>query len=345
MFQFTHQVILNSNLDSSGVAKWAGVAAAAGKPASFNVKRVNNYIADFVKAIYKREASLPVLATASLKLALNPGIHRLAVYIRLSGSQNSYYSHDLVYKGKPLYFEFEVKAGESMTDVATKVAKQVKQFQLRFDQKYLDVKANAETLEITGINEYQVLYAVAIERFDKIDPTCSCDTCACDFFPVIVAQKKDATGAYPDADNKITLPVEGFGTYTHITKDLRIPTMSANNYTAINMEERPILGELYDQYTLYYVKERGIMGSDAVGDVVTSSTAHVFYVRQGATATDFETELNKLGITIESVTNVMPPAGRMAQGSVGYSGDEGAQGEPGKPASKPAENKDLEKGK
>ena len=64
------------------------------------------------------------------------GVFRIAMYIRLSGNQNSYYSNDFVFKGKPLYIEFEKKTGDSAAQLATKVANQIKKYQRAYDFKH-----------------------------------------------------------------------------------------------------------------------------------------------------------------------------------------------------------------
>ena len=95
------------------------------------------------------------------------------------------------------------------------------------------------------------------------------------------------------AKGEITKCVNGFGTYDQILKDLRLPTMESRRWEAVNKEELPIPGTLYNQYTLDYCVERGILGTDAVGDMVKSLTHHVFFVPQ-ALATAFEAELADL---------------------------------------------------
>ena len=94
----------------------------------------------------------------------------------------------------------------------------------------------------------------------------------------------------------ITKCVNGFGTYDQILKDLRLPTMEARRWEAVNKEELPIPGTLYNQYTIDYCVDRGILGTDAVGNVVKSLTHHVFFVPQ-ALASTFEGKLTTAGIT------------------------------------------------
>ena len=90
---------------------------------------------------------------------------------------------------------------------------------------------------------------------------------------------------------------EGFGTYSFLLHNLRIPTHDRTRYLALNQDETPIIGAKYNQYTIYYCVNRGILGTNAVGDVVKSRTTHVFYVNQ-TIAAEFEAALAKVGTVI-----------------------------------------------
>ena len=74
--------------------------------------------------------------------------------------------------------------------------------------------------------------------------------------------------------------VNGTGTYQQILRDLRLPTMENLGYMSLTqqMNEMPVPGMNYVQYTLHYVTCRGILGGSAVGEVTHSKTTHVFFV-------------------------------------------------------------------
>ena len=285
MFQFTNTLILNSNLDSSGKPKWTTHTSIDANGASVFIKRANKFFASGVKGIYKRVGTNPVLATAKFEIyKWDPGIYRLAVYIRLSGSQNSLYSNDMVYKGRPLYFEFQLDGSESATQIGEKIVSAVNKVQTRFDYKYFTIAtatvAAVQEVTLTGIDEFQMFTVARIERYGPTANPCGCYPCECGF--------------EIETTSVITQPKEGFSTYTNIITDLRLPTLDNLSFFAQNQEERPVPGALYNQYTLYYSRDRGVLGSDAVGDLVTSSTTHVFYVISTA-ASAFETALGTIG--------------------------------------------------
>ena len=286
MFQFTNTLILNSNLDSSGKPKWTTHTSIDANGASVFIKRANKFFASGVKGIYKRVGTNPVLATAKFTASQwGYGIYRLAVYIRLSGSQNSLYSNDMVYKGRPLYFEFQLDGTETDAQVGAKIVSAVNKVQTRFGYKYFTIATAAvgtpavQEVTLTGIDEFQMFTVARVEKY--AETPCGClGSCGCEF--------------EIGATSVITQPKEGFGTYTNIITDLRLPTLDNLSFFAQNQEERPVPGALYNQYTLHYSKDRGVLGSDAVGDLVTSSTTHVFYVISTA-ASAFETALATIG--------------------------------------------------
>jgi hypothetical protein len=278
MFQFTTTTILNSSVDASGKTKWA-VDTDKG---TFYVLGVNKFIGANL-SVYKREASLPKIAKATLELesgiTYGAGDYQLNIYLNYQGSQNSFYATPMSYtKGKPLFYAFSL-TGEEATGqaVAEKIVKVATWMNTRFDNKWLDISNTQGTLNINGIDEYQRFVTVKIERFET-------DAYGNAIWKTVEEALPAAEdGTFPNAGGTIVQGREGFGTYTQLLKDLRLPTAANTNWLALNQEERPIPGELYDQYTLQYTKDRGLMGQSAVGQLATSSTTHVFYVRRGLT--------------------------------------------------------------
>lgn len=300
MFKWTNTLIVNSNLDSSGKAKWSAQPedTGSGVVGSFEFKRVNKFLKPNVVHIYKRAASDPVLGKVTFTMD-NQGVgnYRVALYIRLSGSQNSYYSNDFVFKGKPLMYEFAVKdASATAADIAKEAARVIEKIQTIYGDQWIKASANGNNLVIEGMDEYQLFTKAEIQKFD---PTLNTALVGGEFVTIATALPADD----PDYDgvNTIVKSKEGFGTYWMILKDLRLPTLEARRFAALNEEELPVAGAKYNQYTIYYCKERGIMGGDAVGEVTKSMTTHVFYVKEDLAA-DFEAALGNIG-TVEAITD------------------------------------------
>lgn len=111
-----------------------------------------------------------------------------------------------------------------------------------------------------------------IECYDNVCVT-NCSAKDCD---TIMRGMKESTNKYLH----IVDCVNGTGTYAQILKDLRLPTMENLGYMSLTqqMNEMPVPGMKYVQYTLHYVTCRGILGGSAVGEVTHSKTTHVFFV-------------------------------------------------------------------
>lgn len=276
MFQYTNTIVLNSLKD---VTKGLD---------NIEVRRVNKFLKKNVSAMHKRTASDPVIGKAEFTITnLDAGIYRLKLYIRLSGSQNSYYSNDFVFKGKPFVYEFRITSGStsgstSATDAAKEIKRVIDKIQAFYGDKYIRTEVKGNKLIIHGVDEYQLFTEAKIQKLNT------------------AANNPLTNEVYEDIiEGTITKSIEGFGTYTHILKDLRLPTIEARRFEAVNQEELPIPGMKYNQYTIYYTVNRGLFGGAAVGQQVTSKTTHVFYVLESIAA-EFEAALAVLGtLTIE----------------------------------------------
>lgn len=304
MFQFTTTTIVNSLKDYNFPNNDLITEIKEGSTVvGIHIKRDFKFLADNVEAIYKRAATDPVLGQLTIDLSnataptTEDRVFRVALYIKLSGSQNSYYANNLLFKGKPFYIEFLWKNGETAANVAKKVVKIAKKYQqMVYEYQLLAISENAGVLTIDGTDEYQTLTKVDFEKFDENKGAW---------------QEGGHVGAFEAIDSIedengdiVTLvrqAKQGFGTYRNMIKDYRLPTAANTRWNKIVQDETPVVGAKYNQYTVVYCVNRGIMGGDAVGEVVKSKTTHVFFVKQDL-ASAFETQLAKIG-TVTAVTD------------------------------------------
>ena len=83
----------------------------------------------------------------------------MKLYIRLSGSQNSYYSNDFVFKGKPFVYEFKIASNSTTaTDIAKEIKRVIDKIQAFYGDKYIKTEVAGDKLTIHGVDEYQQLY-------------------------------------------------------------------------------------------------------------------------------------------------------------------------------------------
>lgn len=303
MFTFTTTNVVNSSKDlSTGKDLWSAIAATTKKSTGMRFLRVNDFYKDNTAAIYKAVASEPELAKVTIDLAnltdtADCKIYRVNIYIGLTqASQLSYYANDLLYKGKPLSVEFMWKTDAATT--AEKLVKTINQYELLvYGDKLLNVTCNGSCITIEAKNEYQRFRVVNI---DELDPDAHFGMG--EFIPIHTLEDiavKSSNAEVTDSEEGYFVGKEGFGTFSFILHNLRIPTHYRTDAFAINQEESPIPGALYNQYTIIYCTNRGPLGMNAVGDVTKSVTTHVFFVKQDL-ADSFEEVLANCG-TINEV--------------------------------------------
>lgn len=282
MFQYTNTIVLNSLKDATtGLDKF--VERTVDGQAALDVRRVNLFKKANVSKMYKRAASDPVIGNVSFKMAQqDAGIYRIKLYMRLSGSQNSYYANDFVFKGKPLVYEFRIASNSTPgATVAAEAKRVIDKIQTLYGDKWIKTSVSDTVLTISGTDEYQLFTEAKLQKLN------------------VAANNALTNEVFEDIAEGTIVPCrEGFGTYTHILKDLRLPTIESRRFEAVNQEELPIPGMKYNQYTIYYKVDRGLFGGAALGQQVTSMTTHVFYVLESISDT-FETMIKKLGTLTE----------------------------------------------
>lgn len=287
MFTFTNTIVINSDKDTlSGLAKYSAVEN------QFRVKRFGRFDKDSVKSVYKRVGYNGVNSTAKFTMPTAPteagaeDIYRIELFMKLSGSQSSVMATAYtVYKSKPIHIEFKASYGDDASAIADSLVKAVNFYQRNMYPYIKASKGVDNTVTISGTDEYEVFNKAELQKLVSA-----------------------VTSVYPDDQNQykkvanavITNGKQGFGTYTQIMKDLRLPTLEALRFGSPTQEELPIPGVLYNQYTLEYCKDRGIMGSDSVGQATTSITHHVMFVRQDL-ATAFEQAMTEAGLSLTNV--------------------------------------------
>lgn len=297
MFQWNQTYVINSVTDTlSELPKVEFLEKNKKGDKTLNILRVRR-VADFdakgIVAAYKNPYCEKV--NGSVKIAIpttesTNGVKgdpmRIKLYVRLSGSNNSYYANDFVFKGKPFIYEF--KLGQT----AKEIADLIKKINTLYDDKFLKVEDEGNFITFTGDN-YTMFTEVSVEKYGAENYSLSGGTW-------------DVVYGLGAPEITVTSCVNGFGTFENILKDLRLPTLDNTNWTSANMEEMPIPGAKYDQYTIEYCKQVGVQGAAHVGDLVTANTTHVFYVNRDIVGSAFESALNsalaKSGVKMLTMT-------------------------------------------
>lgn len=321
MFNFTTQTVYNQ-ISTTGAKKNLIDHSSDSKTPSLRIGNTR-FDAKDITSIQVKAPSAEQLASITFDMAdviptEGETTARIVLYLGLTmGSQDSFYSNALVYKGKPFYVEFPVKS----TDSADAVAKKVKAiadkfilFQTGEKDKILDVTYTATpaaggadavgTVTFACVNGYQIIKKAAIQTYDPKAYTIDCCADQGDFvnvkvgvpviYKVVNGEIKtkdsndkqyflDETGTETElGDDQIAiLPgLEAFGDYNWIIHNLRLPTAANTGFwsPAKQADELPIVGQVYTQFIVTLCVDRDGIAGQVVGNRATSVTTHVLYV-------------------------------------------------------------------
>ena len=276
---FQTQTIINANVDkdsnNADLFKAVKTNVDGVEKDVVKIKRDFLFVKDNVKAIRKRAGYNPAMCKAEIDFAaladelLNgekKAYCRLDIYLGVEGAEPFIYATPWVQKGMPFWVEFTV-TDKNKTKIADHVAKMIKQNNLfQVDKDLLKVEVADNKLTLTGATEYQ--------RFRKVEVN------------VFAATDDEAEKVADLAENAEVKLLErgknGFGTYSQIVKDLRLPTAENYQWTHIRQAETPIVGAVYNQYIVEYCAPASNEGLAAVGQKLESNTTHVFWVKNDA---------------------------------------------------------------
>lgn len=305
MFQFTTTNVLNSLKDLTTGKDLITTVDASGKE-EVMIKRIGNFKKANVESIHHTAGSEAELAAVCMDLSnvvAKDKKYRLNMYIGLTqGSADSRYANDLYHKGKAFSIDFEGLA--TAAETVAKLADVLKKYDIFiYGDKQLNVYSSGALLALEAVNEYQRFVRVNIE---ELNASAYFDMGDYKVIKSLDDLKKDM--ANHDAVVKAGVPVkeglfvgkEGFGTYSYLLHNLRLPTATRSGAFAWNKEESPVPGVVYDEYVIRYCVNRGELGLNAVGDTVKSVTTHVIYVPSALSAT-VKTALGNIGTVVETV--------------------------------------------
>ncbi len=334
---FYTQTIINNNVDKDSnnavlfkavKTKVDGVEVDAVK-----IKRDFLFVKDNIKVIRKRAGYEPQMCKATIDFSSidflgekeKKAYCRLDVYLGVEGAEPFIYSTPWVQKGMPFWVEFTVTE-DNKSNIAEHVAQMIKQnhlFQVDKDLLKVTVDKTNNKLTLEGATEYQRFRKIEIHKY-----------CA---FEDYSEKIEEADVKVEGGSNNIVVDAlgrNGFGTYSQIVKDLRLPTAENYQWTHIRQAETPIVGAVYNQYIVEYCAPASNEGLGAVGQRLESHTTHVFWVKNDSELiSKWEEALGKLQVDIEEIVNKNEkpsenPTGGESSGNGEGSGESSDNGEP-----------------
>lgn len=344
MFEFTTQTVFNKVIkttDANVKAKTAPkgynvVTSSTGKPEV----RIGNtrFNADNILSVQVRRHTPEHLAKAEIDIsdlitlvtgasddAVQEGSYRIVLNVGLSmNSQDSFYANPFVYKGKPFFIEFPIKASDEAADVAARLVKIADKYLLfTTNEKILNVTANGAKVTFEGVNGYQQFKSIEVQKFDPDAILVDCCSTVGDFATIMTGvpvtysldasadsdqftmgtKTLDSDGLRNLEDNEFAIEpgIEAFLDYDWMVHNLRLPTLANTNWWTANKSELPIVGGEYTQIIIRMSAKRlGVSGS-VVGHETTSVTTHVLYVLdQGSNVSNITTALAALSnVTVD----------------------------------------------
>ena len=287
MFDYIHDVILNIT-SAEDLKDKVKVSGEAGKKV-ITFKRNGEYKLNSVQNVVLTKGTPGVKETLTLHCdgliksedvpdgkggtvkVYETGLYQLALYVKMPNRFYGEFANANWYAfGKPIMIGFEVT--EEMAKSGAVLANKLERlFNLAVPEsnRFVSVKVDKNTdLVVTVREEYMRFGDIILEKYD---PTV-CDSCLGEYM-----ERELVKGT----NYEIKKGVEPFGTAEWITENLRFPSYPRVRYKAINGDETPMQGVVYDQISFVYANERkGFGGSDSVGQAITASTIHSFYVPQ-----------------------------------------------------------------
>lgn len=287
MFQFTTETIINSNLDSNGVStKFSGANN------TLSVLRVGNFKKSEVVSVYKRPYSAAVNETLVETISGTVDAtktYRLVVELMLQGLASSDFADHTSFNHKNIFIE--VSGVATAADLATAFKTKLANQNLMTGFNFITLTNSGAAMTFTATNSYIRFKTIQIQEL--LAGTGSTITgnmlTGYDNWTLYFDLLTDPTSW--------TKGVEGFGTVAWITKNLRLPTYENVRFAGLALEERPIPGGQYTQYSIRVSNSRTGIGLSAVGQQVTSITDHIFYVESGQVSA-WETALSNAGLTL-----------------------------------------------
>lgn len=290
MFNFTTATIINSDKDlQSGKALFSSIAADANHGAILRIKRDFTFEMPAITKVFKREAheakmcELTLDCTELLKLipadTVYPVSGRIAIYVALEGSEESIFANDFYQKGHPFNIGYLIKdANVTATELATQIKKLASKYNLaQIGRKVFDVTAKDAVVTFKGTGEFERFKAFAVLMDEGITET------------ELVHLFDGETDNTQSVITVVARGAAGFGTFSHLSKDIVLPTAANTSWTALYKENKPVPGTLYNQYIITYNAPSLTNPSFvAVGHETKSKTTHCFWVSQ-AVSEAFET--------------------------------------------------------
>lgn len=288
MFNYTHEVIINSNVGTLEGNKRIGTYddIALGVK-HLVIERAGDYRSDLIfprgeGVVFKTPgydgqlATLTVTAPSSLAAG---DVFQFSVFVKLldPAAIAEYAYPNWASFGKPVVVGFTHKDGGVFADELLAALKDA----IPFNNKFITVAKSGTSVVLTASMFGMEFEGAKLEKLIEG----ACDGCAFDRYELVADD-------YATTETKVP-----FGTGDKLVENYRFPTYGNRRYAALNSDEMPIPGAIYTMYSFAYDSPRpGFGGLSGVGQKIDAVTRHIYWVKSDVVA-DFDAALAECEIT------------------------------------------------
>lgn len=229
-----------------------------------------NFEASNIQKVYQADGYKGEMAQIEIDLAqLKPTTktyYRLDIYVKVQGAEPYIYATPWIQKGRPFWVEFSLAATGTNPDADALVKAINKEHVFQVGDDQIKAKATGTKVTLTATADYLRFAKVEIVKLNDEG----------DDVEVVGTKQTEGSNLLI---KEVTKGQAAFGTYSHIIKDLRLPTNENTRWLHIRQDETPVIGTIYDQYIIEYKAPANNRPLGAVGCEVDSYTTHVFWIK------------------------------------------------------------------
>lgn len=287
MFNYTHEVIINSNVGTlTGGHRIGTYDDEALDVKHLVIERGGDYRSDLIfprgeGVVFKTPSVAGTLGSVSISApTVTVGdIIQFSVFVKLldPAAIAEYAYPNWASFGKPIVVQFEHKTGGVFADELVAAIKEA----IPYNNKFITaVKSGTNTVLTASMYGMEFANAKVEKLLDG-----SCDGCTFESYTTL------------STSITYTAAVVPFGTGEKLMENYRFPTYGNMRYASINSDEAPIPGATYTMYSFSYDSPRpGFGGTDGVGQKVDAVTRHIYWVKSDVVSA-FDSALSACGIT------------------------------------------------
>lgn len=261
MFEFNREFIINNNVGPLTIAPFEGKRF--GYDANAKVLKVGKMInieAAKVRSIHRAPYYQEVCESVKLDVSGLNGTLVITIsqegrVISLVSDRFAHHTKDYIFNGTPTQWHAQFERQAAMEDM----------------DRLIDVTVNTAGTTLT---------ISAKDCYTRIDKVSYDDATTSKAWTRVGEFKTALQGTWKVSAGDFVPGTEGMGTVTRILKNMRLQTNAHLSAHGFDMDERPLPGGEYEQWTIQYVSERRHQSGEVFGSINHSLVTLIFFVEK-----------------------------------------------------------------